>query len=53
MGPRGLGIACALLFRNRDPAPTVKRYSWEGEDDDSSEQDNYWDHDETDTDKNK
>lgn len=27
-----LGIALALACRHRDPAPTEKRYSWEGED---------------------
>ena len=30
----GLGILSAILLRNRDPFPTIKRYSWEYEDDD-------------------
>jgi membrane associated rhomboid family serine protease len=28
----GLGTLCAILLRNRDPAPPVKRYAWEDED---------------------
>jgi membrane associated rhomboid family serine protease len=32
----GLGALCAILFRNYDPAPIPKRYSWEGEDEDDS-----------------
>ena len=28
----GLGVICATLFRNLDPAPVTKRYSWEDED---------------------
>lgn len=31
----GLGALCAILFRNYDPTPTPKRYSWEdGEEED-------------------
>lgn len=30
----GLGMMCAVLFRNYDPAPAAKRYSWEGEEED-------------------
>jgi len=28
----GLGVVCAILFRNHDPAPPTKRYDWEGVD---------------------
>lgn len=27
----GLGVVCAILFRNRDPSPPMKQYSWENE----------------------
>ncbi len=33
----GLGIICAFVFRNYDPTPKIKRYSWEFEDDDNNE----------------
>ena len=46
----GFGIICALLFRNHDPAPKIKRYSWEDEED-SLLQENYWDSDQIDTDR--
>ena len=32
-----LGIICAFVFRNYDPTPEIKRYSWEFEDDDNNE----------------
>ena len=28
----GLGALCAIILRNRDPSPPVKRYEWEDED---------------------
>ena len=28
----GLGMICAFIFRNYDPTPETKRYSWENED---------------------
>jgi len=29
----GLGAICAIILRNYDPKPPVKRYDWEDEDD--------------------
>ncbi len=29
----GLGVICAILFRNYEPTPPTKRYAWEDEDD--------------------
>lgn len=29
------GIICAIIFRNRDPKPPEKKYSWEEEEDDT------------------
>lgn len=26
-----MGLVCAVIYRNRDPKPPVKQYSWEGE----------------------
>ncbi len=46
----GFGIVCAVVFRNRDPAPTIKRYSWENEENDDSSQDDFWNNDHSDTD---
>ena len=33
----GLGVVCAVLFRNFDPSPTTKRYSWEDENENENE----------------
>lgn len=39
------GVIAALIWRNSDPKPAVKRYDWEGEDaDDDLEQEWYVDH---------
>ncbi len=32
-----LGIMCAIIFRNKDPKPPEKKYSWEQEDEDAVE----------------
>ena len=29
------GVICAIIFRNRDPKPPEKKYSWEEEEDDT------------------
>ena len=37
----GLGTMCAVLFRNRDPSPLPKRYSWEDEEDEGDGEDEF------------
>ncbi len=39
----GMGVLCAVLFRNRDPAPTIKHYAWESDDEDDPVMSNAWD----------
>jgi len=39
----GMGVLCAVLFRNRDPAPPIKHYAWESDDEDDPVMSNAWD----------
>lgn len=49
----GLGAICAVLFRNYDPIPPTKRYTWENEDEENAFIGDAWDKTDNDLDKNE